>query len=160
MNKTKIAAAFMLGACAIAWTAPAPAPAAEAYPNKSITMIVPFPAGGPTDIVARIVGHKLSEELGRTVVIDNKPGASSVIGAGEVRGLAQGQGGFVRAADRACSNRRKAHDLCFLKHRGAGASCGRAVRPAVRAQSDARAIPRQCAGIDGSDRRAGRHDVR
>lgn len=82
MNKTKIAAAFMLGACAIAWTAPAPA--AEAYPNKSITMIVPFPAGGPTDIVARIVGHKLSEELGRTVVIDNKPGASSVIGAGEV----------------------------------------------------------------------------
>lgn len=58
--------------------------AEQGYPSRAITMIVPFPAGGPTDIVARVVGHKLSEILGQSVVIDNKPGASSVIGAAHV----------------------------------------------------------------------------
>lgn len=59
-------------------------PAADTYPDKPITVVVPFPPGGPTDIVARIVGQSLSKQLGQTIVIDNKPGASSVIGAGHV----------------------------------------------------------------------------
>lgn len=76
------AAAAMLGLAAS--MQPALVSAAESYPSRSITMVVPFPAGGPTDIVARVVGQKLSEDLGQSVVIDNKPGASSVIGAGQV----------------------------------------------------------------------------
>ncbi|MBF6630029.1 MAG: tripartite tricarboxylate transporter substrate binding protein [Comamonas sp.] len=54
---------------------------ADAYPNKAITMIVPFSAGGTTDILARIVGQALSQELGETIIIENKPGAGGNIGA-------------------------------------------------------------------------------
>ena len=82
MKRIKLAAALLFGITIAAQTASAWA--AETFPQKPITMVVPFPAGGPTDIVARIVGQKLSEDLGQSVVIDNKPGASSVIGAGQV----------------------------------------------------------------------------
>ena len=54
---------------------------AQAYPNKPITMSVPFPAGGTTDILARIMGKALEGELGQPVVIDNKGGAGGNIGA-------------------------------------------------------------------------------
>jgi tripartite-type tricarboxylate transporter receptor subunit TctC len=54
---------------------------AQAYPNKPIRMIVPYPAGGGTDFFARTVGGKLGELLGQTVVVDNKPGAATIIGA-------------------------------------------------------------------------------
>jgi tripartite-type tricarboxylate transporter receptor subunit TctC len=54
---------------------------ADAYPNKAITMIVPFSAGGTTDILARIVGQALGQELGETIIIENKPGAGGNIGA-------------------------------------------------------------------------------
>ena len=49
------------------------------YPVKSLKMIVPFPAGGPTDIVARLLGQKFSEAWGQQVVIDNRPGGGGVI---------------------------------------------------------------------------------
>lgn len=51
------------------------------YPNKTITMIVPFPPGGATDALARIVAQKLSANLGQAVVVDNHPGAGGTIGA-------------------------------------------------------------------------------
>jgi tripartite-type tricarboxylate transporter receptor subunit TctC len=54
--------------------------AAQTYPSRAIKMIVPFPAGGVTDIGARIVGQKLSEALGQPVVIENRVGASGTIG--------------------------------------------------------------------------------
>jgi tripartite-type tricarboxylate transporter receptor subunit TctC len=54
---------------------------AQAYPSKSIRLIVPFPAGGATDLFARTVSQKLSERLGQTVVLDNKPGAGGTLGA-------------------------------------------------------------------------------
>ena len=51
------------------------------FPNRPIRMIVPFPAGGPTDIVARVIGQKMSEDWGQPVVIENRPGANTLIGA-------------------------------------------------------------------------------
>ena len=55
--------------------------AQSAYPNKPIRLIVPVTTGGPSDLVARIVGDKLTGALGKPVVIENKPGASQTLGA-------------------------------------------------------------------------------
>jgi tripartite-type tricarboxylate transporter receptor subunit TctC len=55
--------------------------AAETYPSKPIRLVVPFPAGGSLDVVARAIGQKLSEAWGQPVVIDNRPGAGGNIGA-------------------------------------------------------------------------------
>jgi tripartite-type tricarboxylate transporter receptor subunit TctC len=55
--------------------------AADSWPTKPITLIVPFAAGGTTDILARIVGQKMSTALGQPVVIDNKAGAGGTLGA-------------------------------------------------------------------------------
>ena len=56
------------------------AAAAQDYPNKPIRMIVPYPPGGGTDVVARILNEKLSPELGQAIVIDNKGGAGGSVG--------------------------------------------------------------------------------
>ena len=52
---------------------------AQSYPSRSVHLIVPFPAGGPTDIVARLTGQWLSERLGQSFIIENRPGAGSSI---------------------------------------------------------------------------------
>jgi tripartite-type tricarboxylate transporter receptor subunit TctC len=55
--------------------------AAQSYPNRTIRIIVPFPAGGPTDVLARVIGQRMSEDWGQPVVIENRPGANTAIGA-------------------------------------------------------------------------------
>src|SRR4051812_42366312 len=69
-------AAFCLGLFA------AGAAFAQAYPNRLVRIIVPFAAGGPTDVVARLVGQKLSEKLGQQFVIENIGGAGGNLGMG------------------------------------------------------------------------------
>ncbi len=54
---------------------------AQAWPSKPISLVVPFPAGGTTDVLARAVGQELSKSLGQAVVIESKPGAGATLGA-------------------------------------------------------------------------------
>ena len=58
--------------------------AAQTYPSRPITMVANFPAGGPTDGVARVVAHELGERLGQRVVVENRGGAGGTIGAASV----------------------------------------------------------------------------
>src|SRR4030088_3786219 len=66
--------------CALAFV---PA-AAQEFPSRPIRIVVPFPAGGPTDILSRIVAQKMSEDFGQPVVVENRPGANTAIGAQQV----------------------------------------------------------------------------
>ncbi|MGM9490712.1 Bug family tripartite tricarboxylate transporter substrate binding protein [Ideonella sp. YS5] len=58
---------------------------AQAWPAKPVTLLVPFPPGGSTDMIARTVGAKLQEKLGTTFVVDNKGGAGGTLGAAQVK---------------------------------------------------------------------------
>ena len=74
---------LMTTAAALAGTLAVPGAWAQAagYPNRPIKMIVPYPAGTSPDVVARLIGDKLSQALGHPVVIDNRPGAGGMLGA-------------------------------------------------------------------------------
>ena len=79
MNPIRIAAAFCAAALLHAGTA-----SAQAWPSKPIRLMVPFPPGGSTDIVSRIVAQKLSERLGQPIVIENRGGGGGTIGTAVV----------------------------------------------------------------------------
>ena len=66
---------------ALSVNAPVAAAAKDTYPNKPVRMVIPFAAGGFSDVVGRIVTQKLSENIGQSVVADNRPGASGIIGS-------------------------------------------------------------------------------
>ena len=72
-----------LAAAALALCAAA-APAQDAYPSRPVKLVVPFPAAGPLDLLARIVSERLGEQLGQPVVVENKSGATGGIGADAV----------------------------------------------------------------------------
>ena len=60
------------------------AQAQDSWPSKPITLIVPFPPGGPTDLVARVLAQQVGVQLGQSVIVDNRPGANGNIGNGLV----------------------------------------------------------------------------
>ena len=74
---------IVIASCAIA-VAPFAANSQSTYPAKSIRFIVPVTTGGPSDLVARLLGEKLSTSLGKQVIVDNRPGASNTVGAAMV----------------------------------------------------------------------------
>ena len=82
-----LAAAFVL----LALACRAATGAQAQYPSKTITLVVPFAAGGSNDIVARAIGKKLGEAWGQSVIIDNRAGAGGVIGATFVAGCCAGR---------------------------------------------------------------------
>ena len=59
----------------------AAAASAQSYPTRQITLVVPFAPGGPADFLGRLIGLKMSEDLGQQIVVDNRPGANTIIGA-------------------------------------------------------------------------------
>jgi len=71
----------IVSACAIALAATIlPATAQDAYPSKPVRMIAPFPPGGSTDVLCRLIAQRLSSAFGRQVIVDNRPGAGGSIG--------------------------------------------------------------------------------
>ena len=74
----------ILAACALALGFAATAQTAN-WPEKQVTIVVPFPAGGSTDMVARALAQEMQNKLGQTFVVDNRPGATGTIGAGAVK---------------------------------------------------------------------------
>ena len=63
---------------------------AQNWPSKAVTIVVPFPAGGTTDVLARAIATKLSPAIGQPVIVDNKPGAGATLGAAQVAKLNDG----------------------------------------------------------------------
>ncbi len=106
--KNRLAACFVLLAAGFAAGACVPATgvlaqdlstgSGQAYPNKPIRLIVPFGAGGGSDYVGRLVGQKLTEQMGQTVVVDNRPGAASLVGT-EIAARAAPDGYTLLLAD-------------------------------------------------------------
>jgi tripartite-type tricarboxylate transporter receptor subunit TctC len=82
LPRRRVAAWLALFAVALFASAPS-ATAEDAYPNRPIRMIIPFPPGGPTDVMGRLISQALSDQLGQQVYVDNRPGAGSTL-AGKI----------------------------------------------------------------------------
>ncbi|MWL90213.1 tripartite tricarboxylate transporter substrate binding protein [Cupriavidus sp. SW-Y-13] len=80
-----------VAACGVAVALLPQAALAADYPDRPIRLVVPFPPGGPTDLVSRVIARKMSEDLGQTVLVDNRPGANGNIG-NEIVAKAQADG--------------------------------------------------------------------
>jgi len=73
----RLFSAFLLVLCAAAGNLAF----AQPYPNKAIRLLVPCPPGGPADILARIIAQRMTEGFGQQIIVDNRPGANTIIAA-------------------------------------------------------------------------------
>jgi len=81
MNRRNIlASALAIAVLGVAATA-----MADTYPSKTVTIVIPFPPGGTLDVVGRMLAQKLTEQMGQSFIVDNRPGAGGTIGAGVVK---------------------------------------------------------------------------
>src|ERR1700716_511442 len=87
MTSAMRAPAFAVGVMAALCAVAAPVRAQD-YPNHSVTVVVPFPAGGPSDVVARIVADQMGKVLGQTLVIENVGGAGGTLASSRVAAAA------------------------------------------------------------------------
>jgi tripartite-type tricarboxylate transporter receptor subunit TctC len=106
---TFLGLAAMLIATALSPTAAV----AQAYPNKPVRIVVPFPPGGAVDTVARVVGQRLSELIGQPMIIENRPGASANIGAELVAKAAPDGYTLLMAANGLATNNTLFPNLAF-----------------------------------------------
>jgi tripartite-type tricarboxylate transporter receptor subunit TctC len=83
MKSTVSKFSYLAAACCVAVLGSTGA-LAQAYPSKPIQLVIPFPPGGATDVIGRLLGKQLSDRLGQSVVIDNRPGAGTIVGASYV----------------------------------------------------------------------------
>ncbi|WP_454726357.1 MULTISPECIES: tripartite tricarboxylate transporter substrate binding protein [Cupriavidus] len=83
-RRAAIQLALFAATLAAAGLGAAPAHAADDYPQRPIRLVLPYPPGGPTDLLTRVVAVRMGDTLGQTVVVDNRPGASGMIGAENV----------------------------------------------------------------------------
>jgi tripartite-type tricarboxylate transporter receptor subunit TctC len=82
MSSTRFTRRHWMQACgAAALALAAQAASAQAWPSKPVTLVVPFPPGGTTDVVARALAERLTQALGQTVIVESKPGAGATLGA-------------------------------------------------------------------------------
>src|SRR5262249_12719216 len=75
---------LVAGVCALMLGPAAAQDAAKDFPNRPLRIVVPFPAGGPSDVLARMIGQKITEDWGQPVVVENRVGANTVLGAQQV----------------------------------------------------------------------------
>lgn len=98
VHSAKALASAVVGVASLFLALPT-AVAQSHYPDKPIRFVVPYSAGGPADIVARAIGQKLTDAIGQTVIIDNKPGGNEIIGADHVAKSAPDGYTFLFATD-------------------------------------------------------------
>src|SRR3954471_839996 len=79
-RRSKVRGPVALMAAVVALFAPPLHAQAPSYPNRPIRLIVPFPPGGNVDFSARVLSQKLSESFAKQVIVDNRPGASGIVG--------------------------------------------------------------------------------
>lgn len=83
-NPSALRRALCLGTLALSALAAAPLSQAQAWPSRAVTIVVPFPPGGTTDVLARALAERLTQSLGQAVVVESKPGAGATLGADHV----------------------------------------------------------------------------
>lgn len=90
---------------------------AQSWPGKPIRLVVPFPPGGTTDVVSRLIATELSKTLGQAVVVENKPGAGTVIGVDSVAKSAPDGHSLVTVANSFCVNQTLVKNLPYDSQR-------------------------------------------
>ena len=95
---------LLLSSLGVAVLAPAQSHA-QTFPSRPVTMVVPYAAGGPTDVASRVIASQMQASLGVNVIIENKPGASTILGAQYVAGAApDGHTIFMVTTTTLCTN--------------------------------------------------------